>query len=348
MNATVEHVPAAAAPAPARKTHKFALLLKREFWEHRGGFFWAPVIASAISIGLSVIALIVGEVLAARHAIPMADGGNYSTSELIARVSQEMAAGNIEEAGVIVDVVSFMSASWPMLILAFVVFFYCLGALYDERKDRSVLFWKSLPVSDRDTVLSKLVSAVVIAPTLAVLITIATLFVFMSIASVVVLVHGGNPVAMIWGPGSPLATSAKLLASIPVYAIWALPSVGYLLLCSVWFRSKPFVWAILMPVLSGVLVTMFGVMRAFDTDTIWYWKHIVGRLLLSVVPGSNLVYSGYDLENAFERSGNGLQTLLSPEVAYHAFTTPDLWIGAAAGAAMIFAAIRIRRWRDEG
>ena len=58
-------------------------------------------------------------------------------------------------------------------MLGFVVFFYCLGSLYDERKDRSVLFWKSLPVSDRDTVLSKALSALVVAPTLAIAVGIA-------------------------------------------------------------------------------------------------------------------------------------------------------------------------------
>ena len=51
-----------------------------------------------------------------------------------------------------------MSSTWPLLVFAFVVFFYLLSSLYDERKDRSVLFWKSLPVSDRDTVLSKVAS----------------------------------------------------------------------------------------------------------------------------------------------------------------------------------------------
>src|SRR3546814_8542308 len=81
------------------------------------------------------------------------------TSRMDARDMAEFAQG--------IDLTLLLSSSWPFIVLAFVVFFYCLGALYDERKDRSVLFWKSLPVSDAQTVLSKVGSAVVVAPVLA-------------------------------------------------------------------------------------------------------------------------------------------------------------------------------------
>ena len=50
------------------------------------------------------------------------------------------------------------------IVLGVVVFFFCLGALFDDRKDRSVLFWKSLPISDQATVLSKVAMALVVAP----------------------------------------------------------------------------------------------------------------------------------------------------------------------------------------
>ncbi|GAE49902.1 membrane protein [Xanthomonas arboricola pv. pruni str. MAFF 311562] len=56
------------------------------------------------------------------------------------------------------------------MVLAFVVFFYSLGSLYDDRRDRSVLFWKSLPVSDVQTVLSKAAWALLLAPLIAIVI----------------------------------------------------------------------------------------------------------------------------------------------------------------------------------
>src|SRR3546814_13401578 len=100
----------------------------------------------------------------------------------------------------------------PFIVLAFVVFFYCLGALYDERKDRSVLFWKSLPVSDAQTVLSKVGSAVVVAPVLAVIASLVTMIGFMVMLSIVVLFHGGNQWTLLWGPASPLTIAPGTLA----------------------------------------------------------------------------------------------------------------------------------------
>src|SRR3546814_6182950 len=89
-----------------------------------------------------------------------------------------------------VDRTALLSSSWPFIGLAFVGFFYCLGALYDERKDRSVLFWKSLPVSDAQTVLSKVGSAVVVAPVLAVIASLVTMIGFLVMLSIAVLFHG--------------------------------------------------------------------------------------------------------------------------------------------------------------
>src|SRR3546814_1690988 len=129
-----------------------------------------------------------------------------------------------------IDLTLLLCSSCPFIVLAFVVFVYCRGALYDERKDRSVLFWKSLPVSDAQTVLSKVASAVVVAPVLAVIASLVTMIGFMVMLSIVVLFHGGNPWTLLWGPASPLTIAAGTLAWIPVYALWALPTVGWLLL----------------------------------------------------------------------------------------------------------------------
>lgn len=105
-----------------------------------------------------------------------------------------------------------LSSLWPFVVLAFVVFFYCTGALYDDRRDRSILFWKSLPLSDTQTVLSKALSALLVAPIIAVIASVLTMFGFMAILSVIVMTHGGNPLTLIWGPASPLAFVANHLS----------------------------------------------------------------------------------------------------------------------------------------
>ncbi len=346
--------PRPARPAP-HATHKFKLLLRREFWEHKGGFFWAPIWAGGISLALTFMALIVGEV-AARRAIA---GGNFQidgqvmvngldlgaiTSRMDAEAMRNLANG--------LDVSMFMSSLWPLIAFVFVVFFYCLGSLYDERKDRSVLFWKSLPVSDRDTVLSKAASALLVAPLLATGVAIACMFGFLLLISAFVLLHSGNPIELIWGPGNPLRLAGLMIAAIPVYALWALPTVGWLLLCSAWAKSKPFLWAIMIPVFAGIFISWFDVMNLFNLESTWFWKNIVARGLLSAVPGS--WFDAATFNNAHitsseaARKFDGLHQALSLQATYSVLLTKQLWIGAVAGAAMIFGAIRLRRWRDEG
>ena len=332
--------------AAPHATHKLKLLLKREFWEHKGGFLWAPVWAGAISLLLTLMALIVGEV-AARKAIAsgkMQIDGDVTINGLdLGVLTSKMDPDDLRKLADGIDLSMLRSALWPMIVLGFVVFFYCLGSLYDERKDRSVLFWKSLPLSDRDTVLSKAASALLVAPTLAVAAAIACMFGFMVMVSAFALLHNGNPVTLLWGPGSPLANAGLLLAMIPIYALWALPAVGWLMLCSAWSRSKPFLWAIMIPVFAGIFISWFEIMNVFDLQSGWFWKNIVARSLLSVFPGTWI-----DVMDIAAVAKHELPThAMVLKSTYGVLATPQLWIGAAAGIVMLFAAVRIRRWRDD-
>jgi len=348
MNAVAEtHVRApVAAPHP---THKLKLLLKREFWEHKGGFLWAPIVAGGISLLLTILGIIFGE-MAARRAIAdghklMVDGEVVINGLDFGALTGRLGPEEMAKLGNGIDAALFFAASWPFVVLGFVVFFYCLGALYDDRKDRSVLFWKSLPISDRDTVVSKGISALLIAPILALGAALVTMIGFMLILSVVVLFHGGNPITLLWGPGSPLSVVAAFLVGIPVYALWALPTAGWLLLCSAWARSKPFLWAIMIPVFSGIFVSWFDLTKLFDMNSSWYWSNIVGRLLLGTFPGMDLVY-----RDDFSKHSSDIDTALhqmSAASAMQSLATPDIWIGAVAGLVMIYGAIRLRRWRDD-
>ena len=242
------------------------------------------------------------------------------------------------------DLGTLLAGSWPFIVLAFVVFFYCLGALYDERKDRSVLFWKSLPLSDRETVLSKAASALVVAPVIAIAASLASMVGFLVVLSVVVLLHGGNPYVLLWGPGNPLNIVGSYAMSIPVYALWALPTVGWLLLCSAWARSKPFLWAVMLPVFAGIFLSWFDLMPALDLDSGWFWGHVVARLLLGTFPAMDLIYrEGFGQGDSPE----AVLADLSAAGTLDSLALPELWIGAVAGALMIMGAIRLRRWRDE-
>lgn len=327
----------------------FKWLLKREYWEHRGGFFWAPIVTGAIFLLLSVMAIIAGETV--RRSVD--DGGErlMMNGVELGQLTQTLSAKEQQEMAGALDLGMLMAGSWPFIVLAFVVFFYCLGALFDERKDRSVLFWKSLPLSDGQTVMSKLASALVMAPVIATAAAVATGLGFLVILSIYGMFHGGNPFDLIWGPASPLTVAFHLVAALPVYAMWALPTVGWLLLVSAWARSKPFLWALLVPVFAGVLVTWFGVMKLFGLNAGWFWQHVVGRALLGTVPGMDLIYRGANdpaIQNVTVNGPQDIVALFSAQTAWGAFATLDLWVGAAFGIAMIFAAVHFRRSRDEG
>lgn len=316
----------------------FATLLRREFWEHKGGLFWAPIVAGAIFLTLTAMALVVAQVGVGKSRIQI---GALNLHE----ITQNLDAAQRASVGAAIDISALMTAGQIGLVVAIVVFFYCLGALYDERRDRSVLFWKSLPVSDRDTVLSKAFSALLVAPVIGAVVGIATAFGTHLMLAVYLAFHGVNVFDLLLGAASPLKVTGYLLAIIPLNLLWALPTVGWLLLCSAWARSKPFLWAVALPIGAGVLVSWFDIMRGLSLPDSWFWTHIVARLLGSVVPGSWIDFK--TLERANIRGPEDVMDLASLGNFYQVLLQPSIWIWAAIGAAMIVVAIRLRRWRED-
>jgi ABC-2 type transport system permease protein len=306
-------------------------------------------VAGGIFLLLTLMGLIVAEVAGRRVGDQniKIDGEQIRVGALdLGKLTSKIGPEEMRQVAGAVDLSLYTAAGWGLLVLAFVVFFYCLGSLYDDRKDRSVLFWKSLPLSDTQTVLSKVASATVVAPVLAVVAGLVTMIGFLVLASVFVMLHGGNPITLLWGPGSPLLIAATMLAAVPVYALWVLPTVGWLMFCSAWARSKPFLWALMVPVFAGIFVSWFDLMQLFDLETSWFWKNIVARSLLSVMPGS-----WFDVASLGATDLDGpaaVHNLINLRSIYSVLGTAQLWLGVLAGAALIAASIRLRRWRDEG
>ena len=135
-----------------------------------------------------------------------------------------------------------------LLIMAttFVVaVFYCLDALHGERRDRSILFWKSLPVSDLTTVLSKASIPLVVLPLLTFAITVVTQWIMLLMSSAVLL-GSGLSVATLWTQLSLSQMWLVLLYHlVAVHALWYAPIFGWLLLVSAWARRAAILWAAL-------------------------------------------------------------------------------------------------------
>ena len=314
-------------------------LVKREFWEHRGGFFWAPIITGGVFLLLNIMGIIAAEVVGSRHGI------SFGASGGLQRVIADMDAGDLSQVGLALDVAMYSAMGLLIVVLGFVVFFYCLGALYDDRRDRSILFWKSLPISDTSTVLSKVVSATVLAPIVAVVTGIIVGMLQLLILAVTLSFHGVN-VWQLLVLAHPFRVMFNLVGYIPLYVLWALPSIGWLLLCSAWARNKPFLWAVALPVATGLLVSWFGIMGLFNLPTTWFWKNIVQRGLLSVFPGSGSVF-GHNGNIAHSVAGNPGMDFMDLGNTYQLLASANLWIGVVIGLGLLAGAIWFRRWRDD-
>ena len=310
-------------------------LIRREFWEHRGGFLWAPVITGGIFLLLTIIGLVTAEVIGARSGFSIGGSGNLQS------IMKQMDAGDLSQVGLALDVSMFSATALIFVVLGFVVFFYCLGALYDDRRDRSVLFWKSLPISNTSTVLSKVISATVLAPVIAVITGIVAGLLQLLIMAVVLSFHGIN-VWQLLVLAHPLQIAANLIAYVPLYVLWALPSVGWLLLCSAWARSKPFLWAIALPVGTGLMLNWFGILGLLNLRGSWFWQHIGLRGLLSVFPGSETLARLGDFRMHLDSSG-----LFDLSQIYQLLYQPSLWIGVAIGGLLLAGAVWCRRWRTD-
>ena len=337
--------------AAPHATHKFKLLLRREFWEHKGGFLWAPVIAGAIFLLFSLLGGGAGQLAFLRHAdkTMQINGREIAITEVNwGELLSSASPNDLRQLHDFINGMTMLSASWPLLVFGFVVFFYLLASLYDDRRDRSVLFWKSLPVSDSLTVFSKLITALVVAPVTAALISFAVMLGTGLILSFFILINGGNPLTIYWSHLEPLHLLGATFGWLPVYAFWAMPTAGWLMLCSAWAKSKPFLWAVLLPLLSGVLVAWFGFFNDDKFNAAWYWQHIVARALTSAWPGSHVLgYAGTPMMQRLDDSPKALFGLDGVISGLHLFATPQLWLGVLAGGVMIYGAIRLRRWRGE-
>ena len=315
-------------------------LMKREFWEHKGGFFWAPAVVGAIMTLFLGVTMAIGVSMGKHHGFQV--NGIQMNS-----LSEAMNAGErLQFLQALTH--GYMGTGAPLLmVLGFVVFFFCLGSLFDERKDRSVLFWKSLPVSDGETVLSKVATALVAAPLITLAFATATSVLSLFFMLVAAAFMGLNLFGAVLTSPAVYAAPFEILAILPVYAAWALPTVGWLMLVSAWARTKPFLWAVGVPVLTGTLLSWFNAMFDFHWNIAWFWQHIVARGLVSVAPGSwfGFVEGSTSAYVASHENAN-LGTLVVE--SWRVFTTVDMWIGAIVGAGMIYAAARIRRWKDEG
>jgi ABC-2 type transport system permease protein len=214
-----------------------------------------------------------------------------------------------------------------LILTAFIVgVFYCLDALYGERRDRSILFWKSLPVSDLTTLLSKATIPLLVLPLITFAIIVATQFVMLLWTSVLLITHGMSP-ASSWTNFPLFQQSLILLYSLVAIALWHAPIYGWTLLVSGWARRATLLWALLPLIAIAVFERI-----TFNTS---HFAALLRDRLFGFAPNAFAfgLHRGVSIDSFVQ---------LTP-VRY--LSTPGLWFGLIFAAICIATAIRLRRYR---
>lgn len=289
------------APAAMSETRPMSWSIRRELWENRS-IYLAPLIVTAVVLFATSI----------------------STMGLPNRM-RKAAPANAQAA----VSAPFRMAPAPIMLATFVVgIFYCLDALYGERRDRSILFWKSLPVSDRTTVLSKASIPLLVLPLIAFALSVVTQLVLVPLTVMVLLGRGIG--------AAPLMTEIRffqglliMIYGLTVHVLWFAPIYCGLLLISAWARRAPVMWAVL------PLVAISAVERiAFNTSLFMSFLQyrVTGAMTEAFIVRA--------------KGSGGNFDRLSQLAPAKFLSAPGLWVGLIFAAACLAAAVRLRRNRE--
>ena len=292
-------------PAAMSETRPLYWSVRRELWEHRS-IYIAPLAAAAVAMLAFLISVI----------------GLRQMRELAPLDPAHQPGDLVQPYG---------HAAWLIMVTALIVgVFYSLDALHSERRDRSILFWKSLPVSDLTTVLSKASIPLLVLPLLVFAITVIVQLIMLLLSTAVLLMSGGS-VVMLWKRLPLLQMELVTLYGATVIALWYAPIYGWLLLVSGWARRATFLWAVLPLLAIGAFERI-----AFHTS---YFGSLLQDRLFGFAAGA------FDLK---DKAGVPVDPHFIPltQLAPGRFLSgPGLWLGLLVAAAFLAAAVRLRRYQ---
>jgi len=279
-------------PATMSATRPMYWSVRREFWENRS-IYIAPLAVAGVTL----------------------------FGYLIATMGYAMSTTNLAQRRAALEG-PFSFATGLVIGTAFIVsIFYSLEALHSDRRDRSILFWKSLPVSDLTTVLSKASIPLIVLPLLGFAILLATQLIMLLLGSLVLL-GSGLSVASLWTPVFQMSL-VLLYHLVTVHMLWYAPIYSWLLLVSAWARRAAFLWAALPP------LAICGVEKiAFNTT------HFAAMLGYRFAGGPEAIPG---VDSFFDP-----MTQLTPG---RFLSSPGLWIGLVIAAGFLAAAVRLRRYQ---
>jgi len=290
---------------PSSLTRPLYWSVRRELWENRSIYIAPLVVSGLVMFGYAISAI----------GLP-----HRRRALLLLDPAQQRAI--VEQ--------PYDAAALMLMLTAFLVaIFYCLDALHGERRDRSILFWKSLPVSDLTSVLAKLSVPMLILPLITFVFIEVTQVIILLISTLTLLPFGLG--ATTWERLPFFQLSVILLYGIITSVLWAAPVYSWLLLVSGWARRATFLWAVL-PWLAICIVEKV----AFNTA---HFAHLLGRR----------IFGSYEDAFVVVKQPHGTHFPVIDQLTQLAplkfLTSPGLWIGLVFAAAFVAAAVRLRRYR---
>jgi ABC-2 type transport system permease protein len=280
--------------------------MRRELWENRS-IYIAPLIVAAVVLF----------------------GSCFSVMTIPRRLRTVPPNNAVKQHAVVVS--PFSIAPAPIIMTTFLVaFFYALDALYGERRDRSILFWKSLPVSDLTTVLSKVSIVMVVLPVVGIVLSQITQLILLMIGTMALPAQGISA-ATLWSEFRFFQEPVVMVYGLAAHVLWFAPIYGWLLLVSAWARRTPVLWAVL-PFLAISAVEKMTFNTAYFGTMLRY--RFVGAMTEAFV-----------VVDA-KRPGHGLIDRLSQLDPVRFVSTPGLWVGLVFAAVCVAAAVRLRRNRE--
>jgi ABC-2 type transport system permease protein len=304
--------------------HQLALI-RRELWEHRAIYVTPAAIAVIVTLGvLAMLTLTSGFAKELDLAIFSAQNITGDAGDAARRAALTM---------------FFVGTSWLFVVaLMFLTVFYSLDSLYAERKDKSILFWRSMPVTDAETVISKLLTAAIVIPAVTAVGIWITHLINLVVTSIWVASKGGDAGILIWGSVAILDNWLAALIIVVASGLWMSPFIAWFLFVSTWAKRMPIVWAFLPPIVLGLLEWIVFRTRYFLTT--------VGERG-DITP----LFHKLSLEQFFEeeqwREGVENISLLQHMDLVGFVTNPGFWSGLLVCGILTSAAIYVRRFRDD-